>query len=315
MYERGGNLKRKMVIATRESVLALWQAKYVARALETTHPGLAVELLPVSTRGDEILDRPLVEIGGKGLFIKELEVTLLSGKADIAVHSLKDMTAACPDTLTVAAVTAREDPRDAFVSNRYKSLDELPPQAVVGTSSLRRQAQLLHRRPDLEIRSLRGNVQTRLRHLDEGHFDAIILAAAGLKRLGLETRISSYISPEESIPAAGQGVMAVEARSEDAETLALVSCLHDENVARCIAAERAFLAEVGGDCKVPAGIFAVPTEAGISARAFIASTDGKKFYRAAMADGIEKAEQLGRTLARELLDAGGRAVLQELQKI
>ncbi len=304
-----------MVIATRESVLALWQAKYVARALEAAHPGLSVELLPVSTRGDEILDRPLVEIGGKGLFIKELEVILLAGKADIAVHSLKDMTAACPDGLTIAAVTAREDPRDAFVSHRYKSLDELPPHATVGTSSLRRQAQLLHRRPDLEIRSLRGNVQTRLRHLDEGEFDAVILAAAGLKRLGLEARISSYLSPEESIPAAGQGVMAVEARFDDEETLALISFLHDEKVARCIAAERAFLAEVGGDCKVPAGIFAVPNETGLRAQAFIASTDGKKLYRAVRENGTEESEALGRALAKDLLDAGGREVLQALQKI
>ena len=175
MSERGRHLKNKITIATRESLLALWQAKYVAHALEEAHPGLTVELFPVTTKGDQILDRPLVEIGGKGLFIKELEVILLEGKADIAVHSLKDMTAECPKGLTIAAVTKREDPRDAFVSNKYRSLDELPLHAKVGTSSLRRQAQLLHLRPDLEIRSLRGNVQTRLRHLDEGDFDAIIL--------------------------------------------------------------------------------------------------------------------------------------------
>ena len=308
-------MKNKLTIATRESLLALWQAKYVAHALEEAHPGLTVELLPVSTKGDEILDRPLVEIGGKGLFIKELEVILLEGKADIAVHSLKDMTAECPKGLTIAAVTKREDPRDAFVSNTYKSLEELPQGARVGTSSLRRQAQLLHMRPDLEIRSLRGNVQTRLRHLDEGEFDAIILAAAGLKRLELGHRISSYISTEESIPAAGQGVMAVEARSNDEETLSLISFLHDDMVASCIAAERAFLAKVGGDCKVPAGIFAVPEEGGITAHAFIASTDGKKLYKSAKADKKESAESLGRALAAELLDAGGREVLEELQKI
>ena len=218
-------MKNKITIATRESLLALWQAKYVAHALEEAHPGLTVELFPVTTKGDQILDRPLVEIGGKGLFIKELEVILLEGKADIAVHSLKDMTAECPKGLTIAAVTKREDPRDAFVSNKYRSLDELPLHAKVGTSSLRRQAQLLHLRPDLEIRSLRGNVQTRLRHLDEGDFDAIILAAAGLKRLGLAERICSFIDTETSIPAAGQGVMAVEARSDDKETLDLISFL------------------------------------------------------------------------------------------
>lgn len=308
-------MKNKLIIATRESLLALWQAKYVAHALEEAHPGLTVELLPVSTKGDEILDRPLVEIGGKGLFIKELEVILLDGKADIAVHSLKDMTAECPKGLTIAAVTKREDPRDAFVSNTYKTLEELPQGAKVGTSSLRRQAQLLHMRPDLEIRSLRGNVQTRLRHLDDGEFDAIILAAAGLKRLELGHRISSYISTEESIPAAGQGVMAVEARSDDEETLSLISFLHDDMVASCIAAERAFLAKVGGDCKVPAGIFAVPEADGINAHAFIASTDGRKLYKSAKADKKESAEDLGRALAAELLDAGGREVLEELQKI
>ena len=218
--------------------MALWQAKYVAHALEEAHPGLTVELFPVTTKGDQILDRPLVEIGGKGLFIKELEVILLEGKADIAVHSLKDMTAECPKGLTIAAVTKREDPRDAFVSNKYRSLDELPLHAKVGTSSLRRQAQLLHLRPDLEIRSLRGNVQTRLRHLDEGDFDAIILAAAGLKRLGLAERICSFIDTETSIPAAGQGVMAVEARSDDKETLDLISFLHDSDVDSCITTER-----------------------------------------------------------------------------
>ncbi len=306
-------MKNKITIATRESLLALWQAKYVAHALEEAHPGLTVELLPVSTKGDEILDRPLVEIGGKGLFIKELEVILLEGKADIAVHSLKDMTAECFEGLTIAAVTKREDPRDAFVSHKYKTLDELPQGAVVGTSSLRRQAQLLHMRPDLIIKSLRGNVQTRLRHLDEGEFDAIILAAAGLKRLELADRIASYISTDESIPAAGQGVMAVEARSDDEETLSLISFLHDENVSRCIAAERAFLAKVGGDCKVPAGIFAVPEEGGICAHAFIASTDGKKLYKSQQTG--QNAEALGTALATELLDAGGREVLKELEKI
>ena len=308
-------MKNKITIATRESLLALWQAKYVAHALEEAHPGLTVELLPVSTKGDQILDRPLVEIGGKGLFIKELEVILLEGKADIAVHSLKDMTAECPKGLTIAAVTKREDPRDAFVSNTYKTLEELPLHARVGTSSLRRQAQLLHMRPDLEIRSLRGNVQTRLRHLDEGDFDAIILAAAGLKRLELGERISSYISTEESIPAAGQGVMAIEARSDDEETLSLISFLHDEMVSSCISAERAFLAKVGSDCKVPAGIFAVPEANTIHARAFIASTDGKKLYRSMKVASADKAEELGRALATELLDAGGRKVLEELQKI
>ena len=316
-FPRGGEaLKNKITIATRESLLALWQAKYVQHRLEKQYPGLAVELLPVTTKGDQILDRPLVEIGGKGLFIKELEVILLQGKADIAVHSLKDMTAECPKGLTIAAVTTREDPRDAFVSNTYHSLAELPQGAKVGTSSLRRQAQLLHERPDLVIKSLRGNVQTRLRHLDEGDFDAIILAAAGLKRLGLKDRITSYISTEESIPAAGQGVMAIEARSEDKETLSLLSFLHDEKVASCIQAERAFLAKVGGDCKVPAGIFAVPAEEGkLDIHAFIASPDGKTLYRDSQLGDVKDAEPMGQSLAQKLLDDGGREVLEALNKI
>ena len=308
-------MKNKITIATRESLLALWQAKYVQHRLEEQYPHLTVELLPVTTKGDQILDRPLVEIGGKGLFIKELEVILLEGKADIAVHSLKDMTAECPEGLTIGAVTAREDPRDAFVSHQYATLADLPLHGKVGTSSLRRQAQLLHLRPDLEIRSLRGNVQTRLRHLDEGDFDAIILAAAGLKRLGLEERISSYLPTEESIPAAGQGVMAIEARKDDAETLDLISFLHDDIVASCIEAERAFLAKVGGDCKVPAGIFTTAGESGLEAHAFIASTDGKTFYRGTKKALVEDAEKLGQSLAADLLDQGGRKVLEELDRI
>lgn len=309
-------MKNKITIATRESLLALWQAHYIENRLKEKYPGLTVELLPVTTKGDQILDRPLVEIGGKGLFIKELEVILLEGKADIAVHSLKDMTARCPDGLTIAAVTAREDPRDAFVSNKYKSLEELPLHAKVGTSSLRRQAQLLHWRGDLSIGTLRGNVQTRLRHLDEGKFDAIILAAAGLKRLGLADRITSYISTDDSIPAAGQGVMAVEARSDDQETLSLLSFLHDEDVASCIRSERSFLAKVGGDCKVPAGIYAVPKgEGGIHVEAFIASPDGKKLYRGETDGTVDHAEEAGASIAEKLLDEGGREILEKLSKI
>lgn len=234
-------MKDKIVIATRESLLALWQAEYVKKRIEDTYPEIQVELLPVTTKGDQILDRSLLEIGGKGLFIKELEKLLLEKKADIAVHSLKDMTAVIPDGLKLAAVTAREDPRDAFVSLKYGSLKELPKGAVVGTSSLRRQAQLLHLWPDLHIKTLRGNVQTRLRQLDEENYDAVILAAAGLKRLGLEERIRSYISTCDSIPAAGQGVMAIETRTDDDETMEAIQFIHDEKVASCIMAERAFL--------------------------------------------------------------------------
>ena len=226
------------------------------------------------------------------------------------------MTAELADGLTLAAVTAREDPRDAFVSGKYASLDELPQHAVVGTSSLRRQAQLLHYRPDLTVKSLRGNVQTRLRHLDEGEYDAVILAAAGLKRLGLDRRIKSYIDTNDSIPAAGQGVMAIEARTDDADTLEAVSFLHNANIAYCIRAERAFLAKVGGDCKVPAGIFVVPDgRKKIVAKAFIASPDGKELYRGEDGASDAEAEALGERLAEKLLNAGGREILKNLQKI
>jgi hydroxymethylbilane synthase len=306
-------LKDKIVIATRESLLALWQAEYVKKRIEDTYPEIQVELLPVTTKGDQILDRSLLEIGGKGLFIKELEKLLLEKKADIAVHSLKDMTAVIPDGLKLAAVTAREDPRDAFVSLEYGSLQELPEGAVVGTSSLRRQAQLLHLRPDLQIKTLRGNVQTRLRHLDEGNYDAVILAAAGLKRLGLEERIRSYISTCDSIPAAGQGVMAIETRTDD-ETMEAIQFIHDEKVASCIMAERAFLEKVGGDCKVPAGIYVVPFLGHIEAVAFIGSPDGKEMYKRSLNGQTQDAKQLGESLAEALIADGGGRILEELRK-
>ncbi len=305
-------MRDKIVIGTRKSVLALWQAEYVAARLREAYPHVQVELLPVSTRGDEILDMPLAEIGGKGLFIRELEYLIREGKADMAVHSLKDMPAELPPDFTLAAVTDREDPRDAFVSLKYRSVDELPAGAKVGTSSLRRQSQLLHRRSDLRIESLRGNVQTRLRKLDEGQYDAVILAAAGLKRLGLGDRIGSYLSTAESIPAAGQGVMAVEVRKDDAELREMLAFLHNEKVASCIAAERAFLGRVGGDCKVPAGAFAEVEGERIRVDAFISSEDGQRFYRRSVSGPVPEAEALGASVAGALLDDGGRAVLEEI---
>lgn len=305
-------MKNKLVIGTRKSVLALWQAEYVAQRLREQYPGLTVELLPVSTRGDEILNRPLAEIGGKGLFIRELEELMREGRADMAVHSLKDMPAELPEDFTLAAVTDREDPRDAFVSLRYPGVEALPAGAKVGTSSLRRQSQLLHRRPDLVVESLRGNVQTRLRKLDEGQYDAVILAAAGLKRLGLGDRIASYLSTEDSIPAAGQGVMAVEVRKKDEETRQMLAFLHNARVASCIAAERAFLGCVGGDCKVPAGAFAAEDGDGLRVDAFIASEDGQTFYRRSVSGVLPDAERLGTAVADALLDDGGRAVLEAI---
>lgn len=305
-------MKNKLVIGTRKSVLALWQAEYVAQRLREQYPGLTVELLPVSTRGDEILNMPLAEIGGKGLFIRELEELMREGRADMAVHSLKDMPADLPEDFTLAAVTDREDPRDAFVSLRYPGVEALPAGAKVGTSSLRRQSQLLHRRPDLVVESLRGNVQTRLRKLDEGQYDAVILAAAGLKRLGLGDRIASYLSTEDSIPAAGQGVMAVEVRKKDEETRQMLAFLHNARVASCIAAERAFLGCVGGDCKVPAGAFAAEDGDGLRVDAFIASEDGQTFYRRSVSGALPDAERLGTAVADALLDDGGRAVLEAI---
>lgn len=305
-------MRNKVVIGTRKSVLAMWQAEYVADRLRKQYPTLSVELLPMSTKGDEILNKPLAEIGGKGLFIKELEYLLLEGKADLAVHSLKDMPAEVPAGFAIAAVTDREDPRDAFVSPAYENLADLPAGAVVGTSSLRRQSQLLHMRGDLRIVPLRGNVQTRLRKLDEGQYDAVILAAAGLKRLGLGERIRSYLSTDDSIPAAGQGVMAVEIRESDTELRDMLSFLHNESVASAIRAERAFLGCVGGDCKVPAGAFAVPEGDRLKVEAFISSVDGKEFYRTAMEGAIRDAATLGTSIASVLLDEGGRKVLENI---
>lgn len=307
-------MRQKITIATRESKLALWQANYVAAKLREAWPDLEVNLLPQTTKGDEILERPLVEIGGKGLFIKELEVALLAGRADIAVHSLKDMTAEVPEGLCLAAVTAREDPRDAFVSNRYKRISDLPSGAVVGTSSLRRTSQLLHHRSDLAVKPLRGNLQTRLKKLDDGGYDGIILAAAGLKRMELENRISSYLSTEGSIPACGQGIMAIEA-VKDPEVLRLISCLHDEKVSKAVRAERAFLKRVGGDCKVPAGMYAREASEGkLSASAFISSLDGKRFFSMEMEESEDEAETMGVRMAEELLNRGGRDVLLEIQR-
>lgn len=306
-------MKNKITIATRKSALALWQAEYVASRIREQYPEMAVELLPVSTRGDEILQMPLAEIGGKGLFIKELEYLLLEGRADLAVHSLKDVPAELPEPFQLAAVTEREDPRDAFVSLTYETIEDLPVGAVVGTSSLRRQSQLLHRRPDLSVRSLRGNVQTRLRKLDEGQYDAVILAAAGLVRLGMASRIRSYLSTDESIPAAGQGVMAVEIRKSDEDLADFLSFLHEEKAANAIRAERAFLGEVGGDCKVPAGAFAETDGAGhMAVHAFIASPDGRRFYRTAVHGKAGDAERLGKNAAETLLAEGGREVLEAL---
>ncbi|MGD8909544.1 MAG: hydroxymethylbilane synthase, partial [Chromatiales bacterium] len=238
-------------IATRKSPLAMWQAEHVAAELKRIHPKIVVEIQGMTTQGDKILDTPLAKIGGKGLFIKELEQGLLSGRADIAVHSMKDVPVELPEGLHLSVIMQRGDPRDAFVSNRYKSLDELPDGACVGTSSLRRQSQLAELRPQLQIKSLRGNVNTRLGKLDKGEYDAIILAAAGLIRLGFEERITAFISQEQSLPAIGQGAVGIECRSDDSRVNELIAPLHHPETASCVLAERAMNQRLNGGCQVP----------------------------------------------------------------
>ena len=304
--------KNKIVIGTRSSKLALWQADYVADALQKEYPGLSVEKKLMVTKGDRVLDAPLAKIGGKGLFTKELETAMLAGDIDIAVHSLKDMPTELPGGLLISAVTKRMDAGDALVSHRFPSLRELPRGARVGTSSLRRKAQLLHARPDLDLRDLRGNVNTRLRKLDEGEFDAIVLAVAGLKRLGFADRIAEVLPQSIVLPAVGQGALAVETREEDAEIRDVIAFLNDADTMSCTKAERAFLARVEGGCQVPVGVYATMKGGGLTVEAVIASLDGKQFFRDVTKGPREEAEHLGTLLAEKLLDAGGREILREL---
>lgn len=300
-------------IATRESPLALWQAEYVKARLLAAHPNLVVELVPMTTRGDQILTSPLSQIGGKGLFIKELEVAMLEGRADIAVHSMKDVPMEFPDGLGLVAICEREDCRDAFVSNRYSRLDALPQGAVVGSSSLRRQCQLRAWRPDLQLRDLRGNVGTRLRKLDAGEYDAIILASAGLIRLGMPERIGQFIPTTQSLPAGGQGAVGVECRLDDAKTRALLSCLHHEPTALCVQAERAMNARLQGGCQVPIAALAVLEPDGqIHLRGLVGSVDGSKVLRSEIRGAAHLSEDLGVILAEDLLRQGAAALLEAL---
>jgi len=299
-------------IATRKSPLAMWQAEHVTAALKAAHPGLEVEILGMSTQGDKILDTPLAKIGGKGLFVKELEARMLEGEADIAVHSMKDVPVELPEGLHLAVIMQREDPRDAFVSNKYASIEELPEGAKVGTSSLRRQCQLSDNRPDLQIASLRGNVNTRLRKLDEGEYDAIILAAAGLIRLGFGDRIRNAIEPEESLPAIGQGAVGIECRSDDARVNALLSPLHDADTACRVLAERAMNERLEGGCQVPIGGHAVLKGDQIWMRGLVGTVDGSEIIRAEIEGHREDAEKLGATLGDELLEHGAAEILKEL---
>jgi hydroxymethylbilane synthase len=299
-------------IATRKSPLAMWQAEHVADALRAAHPGIQVEILGMSTQGDKILDTPLAKIGGKGLFVKELEARMLDGGADIAVHSMKDVPVDLPEGLHLPVIMQREDPRDAFVSNHFASLDELPEGAVVGTSSLRRQCQLADRRPDLQIKSLRGNVNTRLRKLDEGEYDAVILAAAGLIRLGFGERIRSAIDPADSLPAIGQGAVGIECRSDDPRVNALLAPLHHTDTATRVLAERAMNARLEGGCQVPIGGHAVLDGDQLWLRGLVGTVDGDEIIRGEIRGPREDAQALGVALAEELLEHGAADILKAL---
>ena len=293
--------------------MALWQASYVAEAIKKEHPSYCVELRELTTKGDRILDAPLAKIGGKGLFTKELEQAMLDGAVDLAVHSLKDMPTEVPDGLVIGAITTRLDPGDAFVSAHYAAVEDLPVGARVGTSSLRRRAQLLAVRPDLTICDLRGNVNTRLAKLDAGEFDAIVLAAAGLKRLGFERRIRSILPRSVMLPAVGQGALAIECRAGDTEILSAIAFLRDAGMTTAAQAERAFLRRVEGGCQIPVGVYAeVDADGQISIDAMIASVDGQRICRSDAHGAGEQAEVLGTALAEELLDAGGREILKEI---
>jgi len=304
----------RIVIATRESALALWQAEHVRARLETFHPGLRVELLGMTTEGDRKLGTSLAKIGGKGLFVKELEDALLQGRADIAVHSMKDVPVNLPEGLGIVAIGEREDPRDAFVSNRYRELSELPAGAVVGTSSLRRESQIRARFAHLRVAPLRGNVQTRLRKLDEGEYDAVILAAAGLKRLGLGSRIASLLTPEQSLPAVGQGAIGIETCSVRGELLPLLAVLDDADTAWCVHAERAMSRVLGGNCTAPLGGFATIAGGRATLRGFVASPDGHRIARATgeAVHAPDGADRLGRDVAERLAIEGAREILHAL---
>ncbi|MEN8179791.1 MAG: hydroxymethylbilane synthase [Pseudomonadota bacterium] len=299
-------------IATRKSPLAMWQAEHVAAALKKAHPDIEVELLGMSTQGDKILDTPLAKIGGKGLFVKELEQGMLEGHADIAVHSMKDVPVQLPDGLHLAVIMQREDPRDAFVSNKYASFSELPEGARVGTSSLRRQCQLAEARPDLEILSLRGNVNTRLRKLDEGNYDAIILASAGLIRLGFEQRISAKIGPEQSLPAIGQGAVGIECRADDDEINALLAPLHHAQTASCITAERAMNQRLNGGCQVPIAGYAMLESGNLWLRGLVGEPDGSRIIRGEVEGTPDEAQEMGVGLAERLLEWGADEILSTL---
>ncbi|PCJ47693.1 MAG: hydroxymethylbilane synthase [Gammaproteobacteria bacterium] len=309
-------MSQNLIIATRKSPLALWQANFVKQALEEIFRGteqeLKVELLPLSTKGDRILDTPLAKVGGKGLFVKELEVAILEGRADIAVHSMKDVPMELPEGLELKVIAQREDPRDAFVSNHYTSIEKLPEGATVGTSSLRRQCQLKARRSDLVIKDLRGNVGSRLAKLDNGDYDAIILASAGLIRLELADRIASYIQPEVMLPAAGQGAVGIECRNNDTITQNIIAVLNDRETQIRVAAERAMNSHLQGGCQVPIGAFAEISGNHIILRGLVGALDGSVLLEDEVTGSIKDAEAIGIELAKKLLAQGADKILKQV---
>lgn len=307
-------MSRHLRIATRKSALALWQAEYVKARLEQLHTGLTVSLVPMVSRGDQLLDSPLAKIGGKGLFVKELETAILNDQADLAVHSMKDVPMAFPEGLGLYVICEREDPRDAFVSNHFDHVDDLPQGSVVGTSSLRRQAQIMARRPDLTVRFLRGNVNTRLAKLDAGEYDAIILAAAGLMRLGFDQRIRYAMPPEESLPAGGQGAVGIECRSADTELHALLAPLNDEDSALRVRAERALNTHLNGGCQVPIACYAERANGQLWLRGMVGNPDGTLLLTAQASGADSAPEALGIRVAEELLAQGAQQILDAVYR-
>lgn len=306
---------KSLVIASRESALAMWQAQHIQARLQALYPQCEVSILGMTTTGDQILDSPLSRIGGKGLFVKELESALADGRADLAVHSLKDVPMHLPEGFALAATGEREDPRDAFVSNSYTSLESLPAGSIVGTSSLRRQSQIQARFPELKIESLRGNVQTRLRKLDEGQYAAIILAAAGLIRLGLGERIKGFIDPAQSIPAVGQGALGIEINASRQDLIAILAPLNHVDTQLCVEAERGFSRALAGSCTVPLGAYATKQHDSITINGFVASVDGQQMLKETVTGPAQDAEKLGQQLALKLIDRGADKILAALDGV
>jgi hydroxymethylbilane synthase len=302
----------KLVIASRESALAIWQARHIQSRLQALYPNSIIEIIGMTTTGDQILDTPLARIGGKGLFIKELEQALADGRADLAVHSMKDVPMHLPEGFMLAAIGEREDARDAFVSNTHQSLEALPEGSIIGTSSLRRQSQLQARFPDLKIESLRGNLQTRLRKLDEGQYAAIILAAAGLIRLGLASRIAQYISTEHSIPAVGQGALGIEIRADRLDLLTILAPLNHPSTASCVEAERGMSRALSGSCTVPLGAYAMREGDTLQIAGFVASIDGREVLHETVSGTANEPEALGKALAAKLIAQGADKILAAL---